>query len=122
MRLPPIPIPSDASKAPVLPGLSLELFDIFALMVLIMPAFLMTKYQPHHRIQFPLVFLSAVPGLIASVPLVWMAPKEGQRGWQRLLAWFIFRFMAKKEYRLGTGYEDKWMGVKSCGKDSLINQ
>lgn len=113
MRLDPVPIPSDASKAPILPGLSLELFDIYVLLILVSPFLLLIVFHVHINIFLKL--LTAVPGLIASIWLVWAAPVEGQKGWERLLARLNYTFMNTNRYLSGSEREREYIGVVKVG-------
>lgn len=113
MRLDPVPIPSDASKAPIIPGISLELFDLYVLIILVSPfLFLIILHVP---INIFLKLLAAVPGLIASIWLVWASPIEGQKGWERLLARFYFNFMSTNRYLSGSEKEREYIGVLKVG-------
>lgn len=115
MRLGPIQIPSDASKAPILPGISLELFDLVVFFILISPVFIFSQSGHGHHSNINL--LTAVPGGILSIPLVWMPPKEGQRGWVRLLARITYTFLSTKQYKTSWNIDDDdFMGVVSVGK------
>lgn len=113
MRLDPVPIPSDASKAPILPGISLELFDLYVLLILVSPFLILIALHVNINIFYKL--LAAVPGLIASIWLVWAAPIEGRKGWERLLARFYFNFMSTRRYLSGGEREREYIGVVKVG-------
>lgn len=114
MRLAPVPIPSDASKSPIIPGLSLEMNDIIAFLVLVSPGFFYLSRKHHHNIFIAL--LLSLPGLLASIWLVWMPPKDGQRGWRRLVAHITYKYFSTKEYRSNWNNIDEYMEVVSVGK------
>lgn len=123
MRLQPIPIPSDASKAPILPGLPFEWNDLMAFVFLLLPAVALMSYKPDGKINFTLVIIAAIPGLIASIPLVIMPEKDSQRGWERLLAWIRYRFWERRQWHTTAMYPDDYieeMEVKPCGKAETI--
>jgi len=113
MRLNPVPIPSNASQAPILPGVSLEVFDIYALIILVSPFLILLIFRVPINILYKL--LAAVPGLIASYWLVWAAPIEGQKGWERLLARFYFNYMSTNRYLSGGDRERDYIGVVKVG-------
>lgn len=114
MNLPPTPIPSDASKAPIIPGISLEMFDLLALLALVSPGFFFLSGK--HPNPF-LAAITALPGAILSIWLVWKPPKDGQRGWQRLLARIVYQFMSTKQYRTRwVDVNDELLEVKLVGK------
>ena len=119
MKLPPVPIPSDASKAPILPGLptSIEMNDLVAFLVLVTPGILFLRF---HQGEPKIALLFALPGAIASYWLVWKTPKNGRRGWQRLLARLNYQYMMKRQYR-STWYstEEEYMEVVSVGKEDI---
>lgn len=114
MRLAPVPIPSDASKSPIIPGLSIELNDIIVLLVLVAPGVFYLSQKNHHNIFIGLLLSS--PGLLASIWLIWMPIKDGQRGWQRLLARITYTYFNTKQYRTNWQEIDDYMEVKSVGK------
>lgn len=119
MKLPPVPIPSDASKAPIIPGLpiNIEMNDLAAFLVLVSPGILLLRFQ----IGGPkIAVLFALPGAIASYWLIWKTPKNGRRGWQRVLARLNYQFFTKKQYK-STWYstEEEYMEVVSVGKEDL---
>ncbi|AFM43612.1 hypothetical protein Desaci_4788 (plasmid) [Desulfosporosinus acidiphilus SJ4] len=119
MKLPPVPIPSDASKAPILPGLpaSVEMNDLVAFLVLISPGILFLRL---HTGSPKIAVLFALPGVIASYWLVWKTPVNARRGWQRLLARLNYQFLLKKQYR-STWYstEKEYMELVRVGKKDL---
>lgn len=119
MKLSPVPIPSDASKAPILPGLppSIEMNDLVAFLVLVSPGILYLRF---HVNQPKLSILFALPGAIVSYWLVWKPPQNGRRGWQRLIAKLDYKYILKKQYR-STSYstEEEYMEVISVGKDDI---
>lgn len=114
MNLLPTSIPSDATNAPLIPGLSLEMFDYFALLVLVSPGFFFLSGK-HPNPLFAL--FAALPGAVLSIGLVWKPPKEGQRGWQRLVARLIYQFMSTRQYRTSwLRLTDDFMEVVTVGK------
>ena len=124
MRLSPVPIPSDASKAPILPGFSWEWGDLMAFVVLLLPVFLVMSHRTHGKVNFTLVLIVAIPGLLASIPLVLLPAKDSQRGWQRMLAFLQYRFISRRQWLTSAIYaEDNIsdMEVMSCGKEHKID-
>lgn len=88
MRCAPIPVPrNDPRHAPLDPFLSLTSEDLMAAGALLAPAAAVYGAQATH-----LAVALAVAGLLACVPLILFPPKDGRRGYARVLAWATWLF------------------------------